>query len=95
MSAAHGSQDDNPPRIVDTRETLLAILVYPDGRVHFSSNQSHAWVADTLQRITDAQKARATRAANAAVATGLLTMDATETDPDEADRLDYLGKVQG
>ncbi len=54
-----GSHDNKPPRIVDVkRETLLAILVYPDGRVHFSSSQPEEWVVETLQRITDAQRAR-------------------------------------
>jgi hypothetical protein len=51
------SHDDTPPQIVDTRDTLLTVLVYPDGRCLISSaaktadgQTDHARVAETLLR---------------------------------------------
>lgn len=52
-----GSLDDQNIEVVDTRETVLALLVYPNGDVRFQSSQPKAWVAETLQRITDTVKA--------------------------------------
>ncbi|AJA43364.1 hypothetical protein VC60_gp63 [Mycobacterium phage Sbash] len=48
-----GSLDDRQVEIVDTDETVLAILVYPDGKVRFRTDQPLTWVAVTLQTLTD------------------------------------------
>ena len=60
-----GSLDATPPKIVNvTRETVLTVMVYPDGRVQFVSNQPPEWVAETLQRLTDSVKAKIAHPAN-------------------------------
>ncbi|ORA38081.1 DUF7433 family protein [Mycobacterium aquaticum] len=58
-----GSLDDRKVEIVDTDETGLAILVYPDGKTRFRTDQSLAWVAETLQTLTDSVRAKIEREA--------------------------------
>ncbi|WAA19773.1 hypothetical protein SEA_SHWETA_52 [Mycobacterium phage Shweta] len=56
-----GSLDDRQVEIVDTDETVLAILVFPDGKVRFRTDQPLAWVAETLQTLTDSVLAKIER----------------------------------
>lgn len=51
---------------VDIRETVLKVVVFPDGRVNLQScvrtadgDTDFAWVASTLRQIADAQDVRA------------------------------------
>lgn len=53
-----GSLDDRQVEIIDTNDTVLAILVYPDGNVRFRTDQKLEWVAETLQTLTDSVRAR-------------------------------------
>lgn len=52
------TRDNEHVKIVDATETLLAILVYPDGRVSLNCRAKtedggvdHAWVVETLRRL--------------------------------------------
>lgn len=56
-----GSLDDRQVEVVDTDDTVLAILVYPDGRVRFRTDQPLPWVAETLQTLTDSVLAKMER----------------------------------
>ena len=57
-----GSLDDRQVEIIDTTETVLAVVVYPDGRTRFRTDQPLSWVAETLQILTDSVRARANEA---------------------------------
>ncbi|AER47720.1 hypothetical protein DORI_71 [Mycobacterium phage Dori] len=56
-----GSMDDRKVEVIDTDETVLAILVYPDGQVRFRTDQPLSWVAETLQTLTDSVLAKIKR----------------------------------
>jgi hypothetical protein len=54
-----GSLDDQQVEIVNVgQETVLAILVYPDGKVRFNTRESIEWVAETLQTLADSVRAK-------------------------------------
>ncbi|MBU8824154.1 DUF7433 family protein [Mycolicibacterium goodii] len=53
--------DDRKVEVIDTDETVLAILVYPDGQVRFRTDQPLSWVAETLQTLTDSVLAKIKR----------------------------------
>lgn len=54
-----GSLDDRKIEVIDVAdETVLAIVVYPDGRTRFQSDQPLEWVAEVLQRLTDSVVAK-------------------------------------
>ncbi|AIT14559.1 hypothetical protein SEA_SMURPH_51 [Mycobacterium phage Smurph] len=57
-----GSLDDRQVEIIDTNETVLAVLVYPDGHTRLRTDQPLSWVAATLQILTDSVRARANEA---------------------------------
>jgi hypothetical protein len=51
-----GSMDDREVHVVNaTQETVLTVLVYPDGKSVVLSNQSKEWVADVLRRLANTQ----------------------------------------
>ncbi|QBI97298.1 hypothetical protein KD930_gp54 [Mycobacterium phage Kevin1] len=56
-----GSLDDHKVEVINADETLLTVLVYPDGSVRFRSNQPRQWVAETLQVLADSVRAQAAR----------------------------------
>lgn len=59
-----GSLDGRKVEVIDTDDTVLAILVYPDGKVRFRTDQPLSWVAETLQTLTDSVIAKAKREPN-------------------------------
>ncbi len=56
-----GSLDGRKVEVIDTNDTVLAILVYPDGTVRFQTNQTDEGVAATLQTLTDSVLAKISR----------------------------------
>ncbi|ADU15945.1 hypothetical protein TAJ_74 [Mycobacterium phage Taj] len=56
-----GSIDDRRVEVINADETVLTVLVYPNGAVRFRSNQPRQWVAETLQRLADSLRERADR----------------------------------
>ncbi len=49
-----GSLDNQSVEIVDVNETVLAVLMYPDGRCRINSvNSDRQWVAEMLRRVAD------------------------------------------
>lgn len=53
-----GSLDNRTIEFVDTRDTVLAVVVFPDGTVRFRTDQPLPWVAETLQTLTDSVHAK-------------------------------------
>ncbi|QBI97986.1 hypothetical protein SEA_ZILIZEBETH_52 [Mycobacterium phage Zilizebeth] len=56
-----GSLDNRKVEVINADETLLTVLVYPNGGVRFRSNQPRRWVAETLQVLADSVRAQAER----------------------------------
>ncbi|AJF40408.1 hypothetical protein SEA_NECROPOLIS_51 [Mycobacterium phage Necropolis] len=53
-----GSLDDRQVEVINADETVLTVLVYPDGKVRFRSNQPREWVAETLQTLADSLRSQ-------------------------------------
>lgn len=45
------SLDGRKVEVIDTEDTVLTVLVYPDGTIRLQTNQKMDWVVDMLQRI--------------------------------------------
>ncbi|WNO26641.1 hypothetical protein SEA_JUNIORMINT_53 [Mycobacterium phage Juniormint] len=56
-----GSLDDRQVEVINADETVLTVLVYPNGGVRFRSNQPRQWGAETLQVLADSVRAQAER----------------------------------
>ncbi|AKU45049.1 hypothetical protein QUICO_76 [Mycobacterium phage Quico] len=56
-----GSIDDRRVEVINADETVLTVLVYPDGNVRLRTDQPQSWVIETLQRLADSLRERADR----------------------------------
>ncbi|QFG11120.1 hypothetical protein PBI_QUEENHAZEL_49 [Mycobacterium phage QueenHazel] len=56
-----GSLDDRRVEVINADETVLTVLVYPDGNVRLRTDQPQSWVIETLQTLADSLRERADR----------------------------------
>ena len=53
-----GSKDNQRVEIVDAADTVLTVMIYPDGRTKIVTSQSRSWVLETLRILLDSLAAR-------------------------------------